>query len=186
LNAGLGYGGSCFPKDVAAFIAISDQLGVPFNLLKEVQRVNQAQLERFLKRLRDTLWVLKDKRIAVWGLTFKPDTDDVRGSVAVELVNHLLREGAIVRAYDPKGVEKVAQLDLCKGAILAKSALEAVENAEALLLATEWDEFQNIDFVQVRNSMHTPIIFDGRNLFDPRTMNELGFRYFGIGRAGGN
>src|ERR1700760_3112191 len=161
LNAGLGYGGSCFPKDIAAFIAISDELGVPFNLLKEVQRVNQAQLERFLKRLRDTLWVLKDKRIAVWGLTFKPDTDDVRGSVAVELVNHLLREGAIVQAYDPKGVEKVAQLTLCKGAILARSALEAVENAEALLLATEWDEFQNIDFVQVRNSMHTPIIFDG-------------------------
>src|ERR1700742_471212 len=105
LNAGLGYGGSCFPKDVAAFIAISEQLGTPFTLLKEVQHVNQAQLERFLKKIRDTLWILKDKRIAVWGLTFKPDTDDVRSSVAIDLVNHLLQEGAIVQVYDPKGIE---------------------------------------------------------------------------------
>src|SRR5580704_17098617 len=175
LNAGLGYGGSCFPKDVAAFIAISEQLGLPFLLLKEVQRVNQTQRERFVKKIRDTLWVLKDKRIAVWGLTFKPDTDDVRSSVAIDLVNHLLKEGAIVQVYDPKGLEKAAELNLCKGAILSKSAIEAAANAEALVLATEWNEFQNIDFVQVRKVMHTPIIFDGRNLFDPRTMNELGF-----------
>jgi UDPglucose 6-dehydrogenase len=171
LNAGLG------------FIAISEQLGLPFTLLKEVQRVNQLQLERFLKKIRDTLWVLKDKRIAVWGLTFKPDTDDVRSSVAIELVNHLLQEGAIVQAYDPKGLEKVTELNLCQGAILANSAMEAADNAEALILATEWSEFQSIDFVEVRKRMHTPIVFDGRNLFDPRTMVELGFRYFGIGRA---
>src|SRR6185437_13069419 len=183
LNAGLGYGGSCFPKDLAAFIAISEQLGLPFTLLKEVQHVNQAQLERFLKKIRDTLWILKDKRIAVWGLTFKPDTDDVRSSVAIDLVNRLLQEGAIVQVYDPKGIEKVAELNLCNGAILAKSAIEAVEDAEALVLATEWSEFQNVDFVQVQKSMHTPIIFDGRNLFDPRTMTKLGFRYFGIGRS---
>ena len=183
LNAGLGYGGSCFPKDLAAFIAISEQLGLPFTLLKEVQRVNQAQLERFLKKIRDTLWVLKDKRIAVWGLTFKPDTDDVRSSVAIDLVNRLLQEGAIVQVYDPKGIEKVAELNLCPGAILAKSAIEATENAEALVLATEWNEFHNVDFVQVRKCMQTPIIFDGRNLFDPGIMTELGFRYFGIGRS---
>jgi UDPglucose 6-dehydrogenase len=183
LNAGIGYGGSCFPKDVAAFIAISEQLGAPLNLLKEVQRVNQGQLERFLKKIKDTLWVLRDKRIAVWGLTFKPHTDDVRNSVAIELVNHLLREGAIVYAYDPKGVAKVAELNLCKGAVLAESAIEAVEDAEALVLATEWDEFQAINFEQVRKRMHTPIIFDGRNLYDPNTMNELGFQYFGIGRG---
>jgi UDPglucose 6-dehydrogenase len=184
LNAGLGYGGSCFPKDVAAFIAISEQLGVPFLLLKEVQRVNQLQRERFLKKIRDALWVLRDKRIAVWGLTFKPDTDDVRNSVAIDLVNDLLQEGAIVHAYDPKGMEKVAELNLCKGATLAKSPLEAVQNAEALVLATEWNEFQRINFEYVRKAMHTPIIFDGRNLFDPETMKELGFRYYGIGRAG--
>jgi UDPglucose 6-dehydrogenase len=159
-------------------------LGIPFTLLKEVERINGAQLERFLKKIRDTLWVLKDKRIAVWGLTFKPDTDDVRSSVAINLVNNLLQEGAIVQVYDPKGMEKAAELKLCMGANLAKSAIAATENAEALVLATEWDEFQNIDFVQVRKSMHTPIIFDGRNLFDPRTMSELGFHYFGIGRSG--
>ena len=106
LNAGLGYGGSCFPKDIAAFIAISEQIGEPFHLLKEVQRINRHQRERFLKKLRDTLWVLKEKRIAVWGLTFKPHTDDVRSSVAIDLVNDLIREGAHVTAYDPKGDRK--------------------------------------------------------------------------------
>jgi UDPglucose 6-dehydrogenase len=183
LNAGIGYGGSCFPKDVAAFIAISEQLGAPLALLREVQRVNKLQRERFLKKIKDTLWVLKDKRIAVWGLTFKPDTDDVRNSVAIDLVNDLLSEGAIVRAYDPKGMEKVVELKLCKGVILTRSALEAVENAEALVLATEWREFQAIDFEQVRKIMHTPIVFDGRNLFDPRTMGQLGLTYYGIGRS---
>jgi UDPglucose 6-dehydrogenase len=182
LSAGLGYGGSCFPKDVAAFIAISEQLGAPLTLLKEVQRVNRLQRERFIKKIRDTLWVLKDKRIAVWGLTFKPDTDDVRNSIAVDLVNDLLNEGAAVRAYDPKGMEKVLELNLCKGLTLASSALEAAENAEALILATEWREFQAIDFERVRKIMHTPIVFDGRNLFEPRTMKQLGFTYHGVGR----
>src|SRR5438477_6025617 len=106
LNAGIGYGGSCFPKDIAAFIAISEQLGTPFALLKEVQRINEGQKERFLKAIRETLWVLREKRIAVWGLTFKPDTDDLRSSVAIELVADLLREGAHVVASDPKGMQK--------------------------------------------------------------------------------
>ena len=126
LNAGLGYGGSCFPKDIAAFISISEQIGEPFPLLREVQRINQSQRKRFVKRLRDTLWVLKEKRIAVWGLTFKPDTDDVRSSVAVDIVNDLIREGAHVTAYDPKGNERVKELNLCPGVHLAGSALEAV------------------------------------------------------------
>jgi UDPglucose 6-dehydrogenase len=134
LNAGLGYGGSCFPKDLAAFISISEQIGVPFPLLREVQRINQYQRERFLNRLRDTLWVLKEKRIAVWGLTFKPDTDDVRSSVAVDLVNDLVREGARVTAYDPKGNQRVRELNLCPGVHLADSALEAVRDAQTLVL----------------------------------------------------
>jgi UDPglucose 6-dehydrogenase len=183
LNAGLGYGGSCFPKDVAAFIAISEELGTPFGLLKEVQQVNKLQRERFIKKIKDTLWVLKDKRIAVWGLTFKPDTDDVRNSVAIDLVNDLLNEGASIRAYDPKGMQKVIELKLCKGVSLTESALEAVENAEALILATEWQEFRAIDFEQVRKMMQTPIIFDGRNHLDPRTMKHLGFTYHGVGRS---
>jgi UDPglucose 6-dehydrogenase len=182
LNAGLGYGGSCFPKDIAAFIAISEQIGEPFHLLREVQRVNQLQRERFVKKLRDTLWVLKEKRIAVWGLTFKPHTDDVRSSVAIDLVNDLIREGAHVTAYDPKGNQRVRELNLCPGIHLANSALEAAQDAEALVLATEWPEFSEVDLTEVRDRMHTPIVFDGRNLFDPATIRDLGFQYFGIGR----
>src|SRR5512133_4016647 len=133
LNSGIGYGGSCFPKDIAAFIAISDQLRTPFNLLREVQRINNAQKKRFLKTIRETLWVLREKRIAVWGLTFKPDTDDVRSSVAIALVADLLREGAHVVAYDPKGMEKARAEKTIAAAEFAPSALDAVNNAEALI-----------------------------------------------------
>src|SRR5690348_3109813 len=125
LNAGIGYGGSCFPKDIAAFIAISEQLGTPFSLLKEVQRINEDQKARFLKTVRETLWVLREKRIAVWGLTFKPDTDDVRSSVAIELVTTLLREGAHVVAYDPKGMQKARTIKAITDAEFASSSCEA-------------------------------------------------------------
>ena len=182
LNAGIGYGGSCFPKDLAAFIAISEQLGAPLNLLKEVQRINGAQKERFVKVIRDTLWVLHEKKIAVWGLTFKPDTDDIRSSVAIDLVADLLREGAHVAAYDPKGMEKARQVKTIAEAKLANSALEALEGAEALIIATEWSEFVNVDLGVVKQKMTTPIVFDGRNLFDPETMGQLGFHYHSIGR----
>jgi len=183
LNAGIGYGGSCFPKDVAAFIHISEQLGVPFSLLKEVQRINAGQKERFLKLIRDTLWVLREKKIAVWGLTFKPDTDDVRSSVAIELVDTMLREGAHVTVYDPKGMEKARELKAIADAKFAASALEAVDGAEALVIATEWNEFANVDLTALKKRMTTPIVFDGRNLLNPDTMGELGFHYHSIGRA---
>ena len=182
LNAGIGYGGSCFPKDIAAFITISEQLGVPFSLLKEVQRINAAQKERFLKSIRDTLWVLREKRIAVWGLTFKPDTDDIRSSVAIDLVAEMLREGAQVSVYDPKGMERAREVAEIKAARFCESALKAVENAEALVIATEWEDFANVDLAVVKGKMTTPIVFDGRNLFDPSTMAKLGFRYHSIGR----
>jgi UDPglucose 6-dehydrogenase len=182
LNAGIGYGGSCFPKDIAAFITISERLGVPFDLLKEVQRINNAQKERFLKAIRETLWVLRDKRIAVWGLTFKPDTDDIRSSVAIELVEHLLREGAHVVAYDPKGMQKARTIKAIAGAEFASSALEAVNDAEALVVATEWNEFANVDLAVVKEKMRTPIVFDGRNLLNLETMGRLGFHYHSIGR----
>ena len=184
LNAGLGYGGSCFPKDVKAFIAISRQLGSPFKLLEEVERINEGMLDRFIGKLRDALWVLKDKKIAVWGLTFKPDTDDVRNSVAIELVNRLVAEGAHVTAYDPKGAEKAVEWKLIDPAKvkLVSTPIEAVNGAEALLLATEWKEFLNQDFAEVKARMHTPLIFDGRNLFNPETMRELGFDYRAVGR----
>jgi len=183
LNAGIGYGGSCFPKDIAAFITISERLGTPFNLLKEVQRINNAQKERFLKTIRETLWVLREKRIAVWGLTFKPDTDDLRSSVAIELVTHLLREGARVVTYDPKGMQKARAIKAIADAEFASSALEAVTDAEALVVATEWREFANVDLAVVKEKMRTPMVFDGRNLLDPVTMRRLGFHYYSIGRA---
>src|ERR1700716_1684432 len=126
LNAGLGYGGSCFPKDIAAFIALSEQIGVPFNLLKEVQRINAEQKNRFLKSIREALWVLRDKRIAVWGLTFKPNTDDIRSSVAIELVSEMLREGAHVTVHDPKGMEKARGVKAIADATFVNNALEAV------------------------------------------------------------
>src|SRR5436853_816948 len=183
LNAGSGYGGSCFPKDIAASIHSSEQLGVPFTLLKEVQRINAAQRDRFLKVIRDTLWVLREKKIAVWGLTFKPDTDDIRSSVAIELVAEMLREGAHVTAYDPKGMDKAAAVKAVAEATFVNSALEAVEDAEALVIATEWDEFANVDLAAVKKRMTTPIVFDGRNLLNAETMGELGFHYHSIGRA---
>ena len=184
LNAGIGYGGSCFPKDIAAFIAISEQLGTPFTLLKEVQRINESQKARFLKTIRETLWVLREKRIAVWGLTFKPDTDDVRSSVAIELVEQLLREGAHVVAYDPKGMHKARAIKAIADAEFASSALEAVTDAEALIIATDWNEFANVDLAVLKEKMRTPIVFDGRNLLDPETMRQFGFNYYSIGRAG--
>lgn len=183
LNVGIGYGGSCFPKDIAAFITIAERIGVPFNLLKEVQRINNAQKERFLKAIRETLWVLREKRIAVWGLTFKPDTDDVRSSVAIELVADLLREGAHVVAFDPKGMQKARAIKAIADTEFASSALEAVTDAEALVIATEWNEFANVDLAVLKGKMRTPIVFDGRNLLDPGTMGRLGFHYHSIGRA---
>jgi UDPglucose 6-dehydrogenase len=183
LNAGIGYGGSCFPKDIAAFIAIADQLGTPFNLLKEVQNINRNALERFIKNIRDSLWVLQEKKIAVWGLTFKPHTDDVRNSVAIDLVTALVEEGAQVVAYDPKGAEHLPGLEIGSKIKLASSALEAVDGAEALIIATEWPEFAEVDFKEVKRLMVAPLVFDGRNLLDPTTMKELGFVYRGIGRG---
>jgi UDPglucose 6-dehydrogenase len=126
--------------------------------------------------------VLQDKRIAVWGLTFKPDTDDVRNSVAVELVNDLLDGGALVSVYDPKGMDKAREQHLVERARFADSPLDAVTDAEALVLATEWAEFAAVDLAETRRRMHTPLVFDGRNLFDPATMRHYGFQYYGIGR----
>ncbi len=182
LNAGIGYGGSCFPKDIAAFIKISEQLGVPFTLLKEVQRINATQRDRFLAAVREALWVLREKKIAVWGLTFKPDTDDIRSSVAIDLVAEMLREGAHVSVYDPKGMEKAREVKEIAGATFAASALEAVAGAEALIIATEWSEFANVDLAALKDTMAAPMVFDGRNVFDPQTMETVGFHYHSIGR----
>lgn len=183
LNAGLGYGGSCFPKDIAAFIAISEQLGLPFGLLKEVQNINNRQIDRFMDAIREALWVLKDKKIAVWGLSFKPSTDDVRSSVAINLVERLVAEGADVSAYDPKAMDKTRELPVASQIRLASSALDAAQDAEVLVIATEWPEFASVNLEELRDVMRSPLIFDGRNLLDPVAARDFGFQYRGIGRG---
>ncbi len=180
LNAGLGYGGSCFPKDIKAFIHISQELGVPFTLLKEVEEINADQLDRFLKKIRSALWVLKDKTVGVLGLAFKGDTDDVRSSVAISLCQKLQAEGAKIRVYDPQGMEK-AKGDL-PGAIFCQSGEEVFEGAEAVVVATEWKQFRSLPWKELKSKMMTPFVFDGRNLLDSEAIRGFGYRYVGVGR----
>ncbi len=188
LNAGLGYGGSCFPKDVDAFLAVSRDLGVPFELLDQVHRMNARQLDLLIEIMHEKLWVLRNKKIAVWGIAFKANTDDLRESVAIKLIKRLAEEGAQVIAYDPKGMENFRrenpELVESGKVTLATSALESVENAECMVIATEWPEFVDEDFEKVKSDLRLPIVFDGRNLLDPAKMIGLGFDYVPIGRAG--
>jgi len=180
LDAGLGFGGSCFPKDLSAFIKISEQLGYDFRLLKEVQRINSEQMERFVKKITDTLWVLKDKKVGVLGLAFKQNTDDVRLSPAIELCQRLLKEGATLRVHDPKAMEKAK--DVLKNVTYVDDMNEVADGCDALVVATEWPVFKKLDLVRARKLMSHPILFDGRNLFDAREMEELGFIYKSVGR----
>jgi UDPglucose 6-dehydrogenase len=180
LDAGLGFGGSCFPKDLSAFIKISEQLGYDFALLKEVQRINAQQMERFFKKITDTLWVLKDKKIAVLGLAFKQNTDDVRSSPAIELCQRLQKEGAILRVHDPKAMDKAK--DLLKNVTCVEDMNAVAEGCDALVIATEWPDFKKLDLERARKALTHPILFDGRNLFDPIEMEKLGFIYKSVGR----
>jgi len=179
LNAGVGYGGSCFPKDISAFIRISRELGYQFHLLEEVEKINANQKERFLKKIREALWVLRQKKIGVLGLAFKGNTDDVRSSVAIAIVQQLIAEGAEVRAYDPKAMEKA--VPLVPGAIMVEKAEDVAEGADALLVLTEWNEFKSLPWVSLKKKMLSPLLFDGRNLLDPQEMRAIGFTYTGIG-----
>jgi UDPglucose 6-dehydrogenase len=180
LNAGLGYGGSCFPKDLSAFIHIADQLGCEFRLLKEVQRINEDQIQRFLKKIHDTLWIVKDKTIAVLGLAFKPNTDDMRLAPSLEIIRPLQKEGATIRAYDPKAMDKAREV--LPGVEFCDDPYAAASGADALIVCTEWDEFRELSLEKLRSVMSHPIVLDGRNLFDPEEMTRLGFEYKSIGR----
>jgi UDPglucose 6-dehydrogenase len=180
LDASLGFGGSCFPKDLSAFIKIAEQLGYDFGLLKEVQRINTDQMDRFVKKITDTLWVLKDKKIGVLGLAFKQNTDDVRMSPAIELCARLQKEGAALRVHDPKAMDKARAL--LKDVTFVEDMNEVAEGCDALVIATEWEEFKKLDLERVRKALSHPILFDGRNLFDPAEMEHLGFIYKSIGR----
>ncbi|MGN6554947.1 MAG: UDP-glucose dehydrogenase family protein [Verrucomicrobiota bacterium] len=180
LDASLGFGGSCFPKDLSAFIKIAEQLGYNFGLLKEVQAINDAQMNRFLKKITDTLWVLKDKKIGVLGLAFKQNTDDVRMSPAIDLCQRLQKEGAVLRVHDPKAMEKAKSI--LKDVTYVQEMNEVADGCDALVVATEWEEFKQLDLERARKAMTHPILFDGRNLFDPAEMERLGFIYKSIGR----
>jgi UDPglucose 6-dehydrogenase len=181
LNAGIGYGGSCFPKDVRAFDALSRELGYDFGLLREVQRINEEARERFVTKVEKELWIVKGKTIAALGLAFKPDTDDCRESVAIRVVKRLLKDGARVRAYDPQAMAKAkAEID---GAVLAKDAYDALEGADCAVLLTEWREFRELDWKRAAKRMAHPTVIDGRNALDPQAMKDLGFTYRGVGRT---
>jgi len=180
LDAGLGFGGSCFPKDLSAFIKISEQLGYDFRLLREVQRINAEQMERFVKKIVDTLWVLKDKKIGVLGLAFKQNTDDVRSSPAIDLCHRLQKEGAALRVHDPKAMEKAKAV--LKDAEFVADMNAVADGCDALVVATEWPQFKKLDLERARKVMTHPILFDGRNLFDPEEMEGHGWIYKSVGR----
>jgi UDPglucose 6-dehydrogenase len=180
LSAGLGFGGFCLPKDLQAFVHLADRSGVNFSMLREAEKINKKRIGHFFEKMRSALWVVRGKQIGVLGLAFKPNTDDIRFAPAIDLVNLLLLEGALVRAYDPEAMDK-ARVELPQ-IEYAKSAYECAKDAEALLIATEWDEFRTLDWDRIRDTMARPLIVDGRNLLSPREMKERGFEYRSFGR----
>ena len=187
LNAGIGYGGSCFPKDMLAFRAMAQSVGYDFDLLDSVMQINQDQRHQFACKVRAALGTLWNKRVAVLGLAFKAGTDDIRESPAVEIVKALIEEGCIISAFDPVAIPRAwveFQAHAHNGKIeMASDAYAAAANADAVLILTEWSEFASLNLEKLRLQMHRPIIIDGRNLYRPDTMDEAGFAYYSMGRA---
>jgi UDPglucose 6-dehydrogenase len=187
LHPGIGYGGSCFPKDVMAFRAVAKECGYDFRLLDEVMRINEDQRQRFLRKVRSALWTLRGKNLGVLGLAFKGGTDDIRESPALFVVQALLQEGCKITAYDPAAMDRAQELihaeAMRAGMKFANSAYEAAQGADALLILTEWEEFANLDLDRVRRELKYPIVIDGRNLYDPDVMAAQGFTYYSVGRA---
>jgi UDPglucose 6-dehydrogenase len=183
LRPGIGYGGSCFPKDVAAFRSVAEQMGVDFSLLTEVEKINVHQKKRFLAKVRSALWTLRGKKLAVLGLAFKGETDDIRESPAIDLVEMLLAEGCSVVAYDPAAMDRSkAELPPSAQMKYAADAYSAADDADALLILTDWREFAELDLHKLNATLRYPIVIDGRNLYDPLTMAEHGFTYMSVGR----
>ena len=181
LNPGIGYGGSCFPKDLAAFRAVARECGYDFRLLDEVNRINEEQRRLFLRKVRSALWTLKGKHLGVLGLAFKGGTDDIRESPAILLIQTLLQEGCSVAAYDPAATERAREV-LSSKVEFASSPYEAAAGADALLILTEWDEFATLDLHRLYSKLQYPIVVDGRNLYDPQIMTAHGFTYYSVGR----
>ncbi len=183
LRPGIGYGGSCFPKDVAAFRSVAEQMGIDFSLLSEVEKINVQQKRRFLTKVRSALWTLRTKRIGVLGLAFKGETDDIRESPAIDLVEMLLAEGCSITAFDPAAMKRTQELLPASASLhYADSAYEAARDADALLILTDWQEFASLDLDQLNKIMRYPILIDGRNLYDPQVTAQHGFTYLSVGR----
>lgn len=180
LQAGLGFGGFCLPKDVQAFIRLAERVGIDFTLLKAAEQVNRQRIELLLTKARKALWVLKGKKIALLGLAFKPNTDDIRYSPAIDAANRFMAEGASLYAFDPQAMEKTRKA--IPQISLAKDPYEAVKDADAAIIATEWEEFRNLDWKRVYSEMARPLIIDARNCLNPAEMKVLGFEYYSFGR----
>ena len=179
LKPGIGFGGFCFPKDLQAFVRIAEKFGCDFSLLREVERINQARVEKFVEKIRKELWVLRGKKIAIWGLAFKPETDDIRFAPSIQIIRRLLAEGAILQAYDPQAMDKAKKempdLTYCS------DIYEAAQGTEAIVLLTEWDEFRKAEWVRLHGLMERALIVDGRNALSSETVAAHGFHYVGIG-----
>ena len=182
LDAGIGFGGSCFPKDVLAFIHMAHEAGIDFRLLKEVYGINDTQRMTVIDKLKDIVWNIEGKRIAVWGLAFKPDTDDLRNAPAIDIVRELLKFNAQVCVYDPVAMEGFKKIFGKEKNLKYAPAMTAVKGADALMLLTEWEEFAKADMKKVKSLMRVPALIDGRNFYDPAKMKKLGFLYRGVGR----
>ena len=181
LNPGIGYGGSCFPKDLMAFRSVARECGYDFRLLDEVMKINEEQRQRFLRKVRSALWTLRGKRLGVLGLAFKGGTDDIRESPAMLVVQMLLQEGCQITVYDPAAMDRAREI-LNFRVQFAENAYEAASGADALLILTEWDEFASLDLERLHEKLKYPIVIDGRNLYQPEFMAEHGFTYYSVGR----
>ena len=181
LRAGIGYGGSCFPKDVAAFRSVARECGYDFPMLDEIVRVNNDQRSLFLKKVKTALWTLRGKRLAVLGLAYKGGTDDIRESPAIEIVRALLHEQCSIVAYDPAAMDRAKQV-LSGDVTLAEDAYQAAVGADALLILTDWEEFAALDLQRIKGLLRYPIVIDGRNLYSAETMQKSGLLYVSIGR----
>ena len=182
LNAGIGYGGSCFPKDVSAFISIADKCGYDFKMLKSVQEVNQAQHGLVLKKLTSLLPDLNGLTVTLLGLSFKPNTDDLRNAPALTVIDELLKHNVNIKVYDPVGMPNAKKIITSDKVIFTDSAYEACEDSSAVIVVTEWKEFNHLDFLKIKGLMKDNVFIDGRNMCDPSRMNKMGYRYIGIGR----
>jgi len=180
LNPGIGFGGFCFPKDLQAFVRIGERLGCDFSLLKEVEKINLRRAEQFVAKVKKELWVLRGKALAIWGLAFKPDTDDVRFAPALSIAKRLMAEGARIRAYDPQAMQKAK--DELPDITYCLSPYEAAENADAILILTEWAEFRRPDWTGLAKTVAHPLVIDGRNLYSPDELAAHGFQYVCIGK----